>query len=149
MRPSQQNRAPTGLFACIPSRGSKIPACPLPAPEMVLQVVPAALGSVGIFMFGSIDFYYATLITVFELVGVSFGVRFAHSTNAAVLRNTAGILQVPRHAQIGEESRATRNGAPLNRQLQMQDAFSVQVTNLLLVLIRDLKMAQPIGGNAI
>ena len=31
----------------------------------------------------------------------------------------------------------------------MQDAFSVQVTNLLLVLIGDLKMAQPIGGSAI
>ena len=36
-----------------------------------------------------------------------------------------------------------------NVNLQVQDAFSVQVTNLLLVLIRDLKMAQPIGGNAI
>ena len=35
------------------------------------------------------------------------------------------------------------------RKLKVQDAFSVQVTNLLLVLIGDLKMAQPIGGDAI
>ena len=59
---------------------------------MVLQVVSAASGSVGNFLFGSIDFYYAALITIFELVGVSFGVRFAHNTNAAVLRNMAGLL---------------------------------------------------------
>jgi uncharacterized membrane protein YfcA len=59
---------------------------------MVLQVVSAASGSVGNFLFGSIDFYYAVLITIFELVGVSFGVRFAHNTNAAVLRNMAGLL---------------------------------------------------------
>jgi uncharacterized membrane protein YfcA len=59
---------------------------------MVLQVVSAASGSVGNFLFGSIDFYYAALITICELVGVSFGVRFAHSTNAAMLRNMAGLL---------------------------------------------------------
>ena len=59
---------------------------------MVLQVVSAASGTVGNLLFGSIDFYYAALITVFELIGVSFGVRFAHSTNAAVLRNLAGLL---------------------------------------------------------
>jgi len=59
---------------------------------MVLQVVSAASGTVGNLLFGSIDFYYAALITVCELIGVSFGVRFAHSTNAAVLRNMAGLL---------------------------------------------------------
>jgi uncharacterized membrane protein YfcA len=59
---------------------------------MVLQVVSAASGSVSNLLFGSIDFYYAALITIFELVGVSFGVQFGHSANAAVLRNMAGLL---------------------------------------------------------
>jgi uncharacterized protein len=61
---------------------------------MVLQVVSAASGSVGNFLFGSFDLRYAVLITIFELIGVSFGVRFAHRTNSAVLRNMAGILCV-------------------------------------------------------
>jgi hypothetical protein len=33
--------------------------------------------------------------------------------------------------------------------LQMQNAFSVQVTNLLLILFGDLQMAQPVGSDAI
>jgi len=54
-------------------------------------------------------------------------------------RNSASFLH-PQHALAS--SSASSNGS-----LQVQDAFSVQMTNLFLVLFAELQMAQPIGSD--
>ena len=50
---------------------------------------------------------------------------------------------------LGDRASAKRNEGGLRYILQMQDTFSIQVTNLLLVLFGDLQMAQPVSSGAI
>ena len=62
------------------------------ATSQVLQIVAAASGSIGNLRHDFIDWHAATLITVFELAGLTIGVRLAHAARALALRRLAGVL---------------------------------------------------------
>jgi uncharacterized protein len=62
------------------------------ATSQVLQIVAATSGSVSNLRHGFIDWNTATVITVFELLGLVVGVRLAHVASPLVLRRLAGIL---------------------------------------------------------
>lgn len=62
------------------------------AASQVLQIVAALSGSIENLRQGFVDWRVATIITVFELVGVAAGVRLAHRAPPRVLRMLAGLL---------------------------------------------------------
>jgi uncharacterized protein len=62
------------------------------ATSQVLQIVAATSGSIENLRQGFIDFRIASVVTIFELLGVIAGVRLAHIASALVLRGLAGAL---------------------------------------------------------
>jgi uncharacterized membrane protein YfcA len=62
------------------------------ATSQVLQIVAAASGSIENLRQGFIDFRIASVVTIFELLGLIAGVRLAHIASALVLRGLAGAL---------------------------------------------------------
>jgi len=62
--------------------------------SQALQVVASTTGTLAHFGLGTIDFGLAITMTAAEVVGVHFGVRFAHTTDAARLRTLAGVVCV-------------------------------------------------------
>jgi uncharacterized protein len=62
------------------------------ATSQVLQIVAATSGSIENFRQDFIDFRIASLVTIFELLGVIAGVRLAHIASALVLRRLAAVL---------------------------------------------------------
>ena len=64
------------------------------ATSQVLQIVAATSGSIVNLRQSFIDFRIASLVTIFELLGVIAGVRLAHVASALVLRRLAGALCV-------------------------------------------------------
>jgi uncharacterized membrane protein YfcA len=64
------------------------------ATSQVLQIVAATSGSIENLRQGFIDFRIASLVTIFELLGLIAGVRLAHIASALVLRRLAGALCV-------------------------------------------------------
>jgi uncharacterized membrane protein YfcA len=64
------------------------------ATSQVLQIVAATSGSIENLRQGFIDFRIASVVTIFELLGVIAGVRLAHIASAVVLRRLAGALCV-------------------------------------------------------
>jgi uncharacterized membrane protein YfcA len=64
------------------------------ATSQVLQIVAATSGSLENYRNGFIDFKVASIVAVFELLGVIAGVRLAHIASALFLRRLAGALCV-------------------------------------------------------
>ena len=64
------------------------------ATGQVLQIIAAVSGSVENVRHGTIDLRVATVVTVFELLGVIAGVRLAHIASPLLLRRLAGSLCV-------------------------------------------------------
>lgn len=64
------------------------------ATSQVLQIVAATSGSLSNLRHGFIDWRVATLVTLFELIGVVIGVKLAHVASALALRRLAGALCV-------------------------------------------------------
>ena len=64
------------------------------ATSQVLQIVAATSGSISNIRNEFVDFRVATIVTVFELLGVVAGVRLAHIASPRVLRRLAGALCV-------------------------------------------------------
>jgi uncharacterized protein len=62
------------------------------ATSQVLQIVAATSGSIENLRQGFIDFRIASVVTIFELLGLIAGVRLAHIASALVLRRLAGAL---------------------------------------------------------
>jgi len=62
--------------------------------SQVIQVLAAVSGTAGNLQFGSIDFRLAVTLTVFEIVGVVFGVVMVHALSANYLRGTVGVVCV-------------------------------------------------------
>jgi hypothetical protein len=54
-----------------------------------------------------------------------------------------------KNSLVRQQSLSREKEKAASGNLQVQNAFSVQVTNLLLVLFGDLQMAQPVSGGAI
>jgi uncharacterized membrane protein YfcA len=61
------------------------------ATSQVLQIVAATSGSIENLRQGFIDFRIASVVTIFELLGVIAGVRLGHIASA-LLRRLAGAL---------------------------------------------------------
>ena len=59
------------------------------ATSQALQIVAATSGSIANYRLDYIDFRVATIITVFELIGVMAGVKLAHAASATALRRLA------------------------------------------------------------
>jgi uncharacterized membrane protein YfcA len=64
------------------------------ATSQVLQIVAATSGSIENLRQGFIDFRIASVVTIFELLGVIAGVRLAHIASGLILRRLAGALCV-------------------------------------------------------
>jgi len=64
------------------------------ATSQVLQIVAATSGSISNITNDFVDFRTASIVTIFELLGVIAGVRLAHIASALVLRRLAGALCV-------------------------------------------------------
>ncbi|MBI2311864.1 MAG: sulfite exporter TauE/SafE family protein [Betaproteobacteria bacterium] len=60
--------------------------------SQVIQILAAISGTVGNLKYGSIDFALAGLVTLFEVVGVLFGVRIVHAVDARKLRRVVALL---------------------------------------------------------
>lgn len=62
--------------------------------SQVLQIIAAVFGTIGNLQYGSVDFFTAAWITLFELAGVVLGTRAAHAVSVTVLRRMAAGLCV-------------------------------------------------------
>ncbi len=62
--------------------------------SQVLQIIAAVSGTIGNLQYGSVDFFAAAWITLFELAGVVLGTRAAHAVSITVLRRMAAGLCV-------------------------------------------------------
>lgn len=62
--------------------------------SQVIQILASVSGSAGFLMRGIVDLRLAVLLTVFEVVGVWFGVLLAHRVDARWLRGFVGVLCV-------------------------------------------------------
>ncbi|ODU71782.1 MAG: hypothetical protein ABT05_00895 [Lautropia sp. SCN 66-9] len=62
--------------------------------SQILQLGSALSGSIGNLQRGLVDWKMAALITVFQLLGVAFGVRLAHSMPERWLKRMTGLLCV-------------------------------------------------------
>jgi uncharacterized membrane protein YfcA len=60
--------------------------------SQVLQIIAAVSGTIGNLQYGSVDFFTAGWITLFELAGVVVGTRAAHAVSVTVLRRMAAGL---------------------------------------------------------
>lgn len=60
--------------------------------SQVIQILAGISGTAGNLQFGSIDFKLATILTIFEVIGVLVGVRIVHAVNAQSLRGYVGML---------------------------------------------------------
>lgn len=60
--------------------------------SQVIQILAAVSGTMGNLHYGSINFTLAALVTLFEIIGVQFGVRIVHAVNAQSLRRFVGLL---------------------------------------------------------
>lgn len=60
----------------------------------VLQIIAAVFGTMGNLRYGSVDFFTAAWITLFELAGLVVGTRAAHAVSIVVLRRMAAGLCV-------------------------------------------------------
>ncbi|MEO8937025.1 MAG: sulfite exporter TauE/SafE family protein [Burkholderiaceae bacterium] len=77
------------------------PLLPTIGSSQVIQVVAALSGSIGNLAYGHIDFHLVALLTVFEVVGVSIGVKLAHAVDARYLRRAVGVLCIAVGVALG------------------------------------------------
>lgn len=60
--------------------------------SQVVQILAGLSGTVGNLQFGSINYKFLFICTIFEVVGVLIGARVAHAVNAQTLRNFVSVL---------------------------------------------------------
>ena len=62
--------------------------------SQVIQILAAVSGTIGNLRFGSINYQVAAIVTIFELIGVTLGVRIVHAVDGRHLRVFVGALCV-------------------------------------------------------
>jgi len=79
----------------------------------VIQIVAALSGTVGHLAQGNVDVPLAAALTVFEVIGVWFGVLIAHTVDVRHLRNVVGVLCIA--VGIGLVVRSSATDSPALR----------------------------------
>lgn len=60
--------------------------------SQVIQILAAISGTAGNLQYGSINYKFMAICTIFEVIGVVFGARIVHAVNAQSLRGGVGLL---------------------------------------------------------